>query len=124
MSPRAYWLLLFVGLVLLPGCGKPTVASVKGKVTCNGKPVAQAVVTFAPVPTGEKDVEPGKAGTGFTDAEGNYVLSTYKPLDGARVGQHRVTVTLDDTNPAPCKRSKQLTLEVKPGDNEHNIELN
>jgi hypothetical protein len=32
-------------------------------------------------------------------------------------------VTLDDTNPARCKRSKALTLEVKPGPNEFTIEM-
>ena len=29
---------------------------------------------------------------------------------------------LDDTNPARCKRYKELTFEVKPGANEFNIE--
>ena len=34
-------------------------------------------------PKSEKDMEPGKPGTGFTDEEGMFVLSTYKELDGA-----------------------------------------
>lgn len=93
-------------------------ATVKGRVTCYGKPVKEAAITFSPAPRSQDDREPGKPATGFTDAEGNY-----RELDGALVGQHRVLVTLDDTNPARCKRSKQLALEVKPGSNTFDIEL-
>jgi hypothetical protein len=117
-------LVVVVGLLLLPGCGGPSMAPVRGQVTCNGKPVKDAAITFSPVPKSEEDKEPGKPATGFTDGEGNYVLSTYKPLDGALVGQHRVTVSLDDANPARCKRSTQILLEVMPGTNELKIELN
>jgi len=112
-----------VGLVFLSGCKGAVIAPVKGKVTCNGKPVKAASLTFSPVPSSELDREPGKPGTGFSDGDGNYVLSTYKPLDGALVGQHEVTISLDDTNPARCKRRTVVTREVKAGSNEVNIEL-
>jgi hypothetical protein len=117
---------LLFGLLVLTGCGDSTMAPVKGRVTCNGKAVAQASIVFAPVPRFEGDKEPGRSATGFTEPDGTYVLSTHKPLDGALVGKHLVTVSLDDANPAGriCKRSKQYTLEVKPGDNELNLELN
>jgi hypothetical protein len=98
-------------------------APVKGRVTCDGKPVKQASLIFSPVPKNEGDKEAGKPATGFTDAEGNFVLSTYKPLDGAQVGKHDVTITLDDTNPARCKRLTKTTREVAPGENEIVIEL-
>jgi hypothetical protein len=112
------------GVVLLPGCGPSSIAAVRGRVTCNGKPVGQARLIFNPAPRWDGDREPGKPATGVTDADGSYVLSTYKAWDGALVGKHQVTVKLDDTNPARCKRSKQVSLEVKPGGNELNIELN
>ena len=71
-------------------------APVRGRVVCDGKPVNQASLIFSPVPRNEDATEAGKPATGFTDAEGKYVLSTHRALDGALVGQHRVTVTLDD----------------------------
>ena len=111
-------------LVFLAGCGGPVMAPVKGRVTCNGKPVAEAAVTFNPAARSEEDKEPGKPATGFTDADGNYVLSTFKNYDGALVGKHRVTVMLDDTNPAKCKREKQFVREVRAGSNELAFELN
>jgi hypothetical protein len=108
----------------LSGCGGgPAMAPVKGRVMFNGKPVRQASVIFAPIASGEKDLQAGKPATGLTDDDGNYTLSTYKLNDGARVGRHQVKIDLDDTNPARCKRQKLLDFEVKPGDNELNIEM-
>jgi hypothetical protein len=122
MRASACLVVALVGLIFVSGCG-PEMAPVKGRITCAGKPVANAAVTFSPVPASETDKEPGKPATGFTDEDGRYELSTYKARDGALVGEHRVLVMIDDTNPARCKRTKQLTLPVKPGTNEHNIEL-
>jgi uncharacterized GH25 family protein len=112
-----------VAALLLPACGGPNMAKVTGKVTCNGKPVKEAAVTFSPLGASEDDKEPGKPATGFTDNDGNYELSTYKPLDGAQVGKHTVLIMIDDTNPAKCKREKRTTAEVKKGTNEVNFEL-
>ncbi len=122
---RSGSLLTFVlGLVLLPGCGGANIASVRGVVTCKGSPVKEAHLTFAPIARSEDDKEPGKPATGFTNAEGVYVLSTYQELDGALIGNHRVTVTLDDTNPAArWARTRKFVLEVKPGDNQLDIKL-
>jgi hypothetical protein len=120
---RMHALVGLVGVLTLCGCGSSSIAPVTGRVTCKGKPVAEASLTFSPAPKTKGDQEPGKPATGFTDAEGIYVLSTYRNLDGALLGNHNVTVVLDDTNPARCPRQKQLTLEVKPGANEFNIEL-
>src|SRR5262245_43673197 len=97
-------------------------ASVKGKVMFNGKPVKEAQVTFSPTGA-EGQKETGKPATGFTDENGNFELSTFKNYDGAIVGSHSVHVVLDDTNPAKCKRIKDQTLEVKPGSNEFTIEM-
>jgi hypothetical protein len=114
---------LAAGLALLvAGCGGPQMAPVKGKVMFNGKPVKDAAVTFAPAGAADQK-ETGKPGTGFTDENGDFELSTFKNYDGAIVGSHNVRVTLDDTNPAKCKRIKSLTLEVKPGANEFTIEM-
>jgi hypothetical protein len=116
--------LLVLGLALLPGCGGgPALAPVKGRVTCKGQPVKEAAITFSPLGQSKDDREPGKPATGFTNSEGNFVLSTFRERDGALIMKHRVTVVLDDTNPARCSRTKELTWEVTPGANEVNIEL-
>src|SRR4051812_6690607 len=104
MRSRVVLLAVATGLLFLPGCGQVSMAPVKGKVTCNGKPVANAAIVFSPVPKNDADRESGKPATGYTDAEGNYRLSTFKNFDGALVGKHRVTVSLEDTNPAPTQR--------------------
>jgi len=123
MRWRVFLPAAFVGLALLPGCGGPSMAPVRGRVTWDGKPVKEAAIVFSPTPRSDKDREPGKPATGFSDENGVYVLSTFTPLDGALVGSHNVTISLDATNPAKCNRSTKITLEVKPGDNELNIVL-
>jgi hypothetical protein len=110
-------------LFAVSGCGGPSMGAVRGKVTCKGKAVAQAHLIFSPVPRSKEDIKPGKPATGFTDDDGNYTLSTFRAYDGALVGPHEVTISLDDTNPARCARMKKVNFEVKPGDNEINIEL-
>lgn len=108
---------------LLCGCGGPKMASVKGRVLFEDRPVADAAVTFNPAPQTEKDHHPGKPATGFTDKDGYYQLSTYAAHDGALVGKHRVTVTLDETNPVRCKRHQEFVLEVAAGSNTLDIPL-
>jgi hypothetical protein len=98
-------------------------APVKGRITCNGKPVHDAAVIFSPLPRAEGDRESGKAAQAGTDADGRYVLSTFKPGDGALVGSHKVSVVVDNATPIPCK-IKVVTRDVVAGDNEVNIELN
>jgi hypothetical protein len=107
-----------IGLVLVTGCGAPTMAPVQGRVTFKGRPVADANVTFSPVARFDGDREPGKSATGFTTADGRFVLSTYKPNDGALIGKHRVVVFLDDTNPTRCKRNKRFEIDVRAGAND------
>src|SRR5207237_9238261 len=106
------------GVVLAAGCGSSTMAPVKGRVTFKGKPVAEAYVSFSPAPRFDGDKEPGKPATGQSTTDGQFVLSTYKPYDGALIGKHRVVVFLDDTNPTKCKRNKRFEVEVKPGSND------
>jgi len=112
-----------VVLVCLAGCGGPTMAPVKGRVVCHGKPVTAAAVVFSPVPKAETDLESGKPGTGYSEADGTFVLSTFKVRDGALIGPHRVTISLEETNPAKCKRVTKLVKDVKAGDNDIELDL-
>ena len=76
----------FVCLVVI-GCGPggPELGTVTGKVTLDGKPVTNGLVTFAPVAK-------GGASIGKTDANGQYEL-LFVDRKGALLGQHKVTVT-------------------------------
>ena len=86
---------------ILTGCshGGPEIAEVTGKVTLDGKPLANANVLFQPVgESGKKEVGIGSFGT--TDASGNFSLKrsdTMKP--GAVVAIHTVTI-VEKTDPA------------------------
>ncbi|QDV17310.1 hypothetical protein Pan153_19450 [Gimesia panareensis] len=88
-------LLIMVLAVTLPGCGGsikeyPT-ANVTGKVTCNGEPVANVRVYFAPIAK-SGGVNAGKSGSGSTKEDGTFTISTYGTEDGAVVGSHNVMV--------------------------------
>jgi hypothetical protein len=81
------------GLVLA-GCGnagvgpKPKpVFKISGKITLNGAPVANAMVSFSP------KAENQPAATGRTGTDGKYTLTTYDPGDGAAAGDYVVLVT-------------------------------
>ena len=113
-----------LALALVSGCGQSaSVAPVHGRLTCNGKPVKEAVVLFSPLGGSENARETGKAASGSTDGDGHFTLTTFKPGDGALVGRHRASVILDNTVRLPCGNSKVVMLEVKPGDNELNIDM-
>lgn len=92
--------LLLVAVSVI-GCGdgvkRPPTFPVTGTVLYNGSPVEDATVSFM----GEGA---SRAGTGVTDAEGNFSLSTYGANDGAVPGAHKITVTKADPN-APAAAS-------------------
>ena len=71
-------------VLMLAGCGQPTMAKVSGTVTWQGKPVPDAMVQFI-----HKN-RPGA--TGRTDSEGRFSLTTLKPGDGAFFGPVSVIV--------------------------------
>jgi hypothetical protein len=81
------------GFLLPCGCGGPgyKLAPVSGRVTLNGKPLADVQVSFQPSQKGKAEPGPGSFGT--TDADGRYSLRTVTepPADGAVAGMHVVT---------------------------------
>jgi hypothetical protein len=113
------------------GCGSSedfSVAPVKGKVICSGKPVAEGIVQFAPVsaeaPSGNKAARPGKSGAGQINPDGTFEISTYELGDGAVVGKCRVFAgPSDPTRPWACKMPGPIDFEVKPGVNSIVIQL-
>jgi len=87
------WIRGAVPLVLLGvvGCGDADSAvalvPVKGTVTLNGKPMANALVSFVPEP-GNKN---GTAGGDTTGPEGNY-MARYRGRSGLAPGKYKVTI--------------------------------
>jgi hypothetical protein len=80
-------------LVGLAGCGGDpdaavTLVSVKGVITLNGKPMANAVVQFVPDP-GNKT---GTAGGDTTGPEGNY-MARYRGRSGLAPGKYKVSIS-------------------------------
>jgi len=65
---------------------RPPVYNATGKVMYQGKPLEKALVLYHPS-TGEH------APFGETDADGNFVLTTFDPSDGGPAGNYKVVVT-------------------------------
>lgn len=89
VSRRSRWTrLAFLSLIVAHcGCGRSDgrIAPVSGTVTYRGSPVANAAVVFAPL-SGDRGSE------GLTNADGVYLLSTFKTGDGTWIGEHRVAI--------------------------------
>jgi hypothetical protein len=116
----------------MTGCGRsdlPELGSVTGTVTLQGKPLADAIVTFSP--------ENGRPSKGTTDDSGRYELIYTQDAKGAMIGTHRVQITMIQTPeeddlpegaPAPNAlppeaTDNSITKEVASGANEIAIEL-
>lgn len=88
------------------GCGqsadpdRPETFPITGTVMYNGAPIEGASVSF--VPMGEGTGGEGKGAAGFTNASGQYTLTTFKAGDGAVPGQYRVKITKLTQPPAPA----------------------
>jgi hypothetical protein len=80
-------------LALVAGCGSEKFAPVSGRVTLNGKPLANATVSFQPIAAqGSRNAAPGS--TGKTNDQGQYTLVGPQGEPGAWVGKHRIMITL------------------------------
>ncbi len=121
--------LVLCGAVSLLGCGgggdKPQLATVSGQVTLDGNPLANVSVVF--------ESENGQVSYGGTDSTGKYELSFRDGAKGAEVGKNtvRISTVLDhpeppgykDPIPAKYNADSTLSVEVQPGPNTHNFEL-
>ena len=80
-----------VVVLFLTGCGDG-LSAISGKVTMDGKPLPNAIVTFVPA-------EGGSSATGQTDDAGAYKLISVLG-DGLPPGKYKVTVTTAQTTTA------------------------
>lgn len=126
-------------LLFLSGCGGSgglPCGPVSGKITYNGQPVKKVGVYFKPV--SNKPEEAGKMGSGATDEQGNYQISTYTVggNDGAVIGKNKVFFSAGTADwsgktaakpPVPVKYlapdTSGLEFEVKRGKNTIDIDL-
>ncbi|HEV3203175.1 MAG TPA: hypothetical protein VGY77_02275 [Gemmataceae bacterium] len=84
---------VFIAGLLTIGCSGGKTAPVSGKVTLDGKPLADATVVFQPIGS-EKSVSPGPGSQGKTDENGHYSLQVVgEGTHGAYVGKHRVEIS-------------------------------
>jgi hypothetical protein len=122
MRCRTVWTIL---LLALCGCGTsgPEVAPVHGLVTLDGRPLENADVVFQPE-------EANRPSSGRTDASGRYDLMYARGIEGARVGEHKVLITVSKEivrNPPPIppryNTQSELGAKVTSGDNEFNFDL-
>ena len=114
-------LVLSHAMLILLGCSSLEqfpLAETSGTVTCEGKPVAKAIVYFEPLPNGGSAVV-GKQGYALTDENGKFVVSTYGENDGAVTGKHKIRVGSSESTPkCNCALLPDVPLmevEVKPG---------
>jgi hypothetical protein len=129
---------LLTGICLaVAGCGGGSnfkTAPVSGTVRCNGTLITAGLVVFTPIPKpGTKTQETGRSATGIIQADGTFILSTYKDGDGAIIGRHRIQVMapppedddspLTDENRFACG-NETIEEEVEEGGNVLELELN
>lgn len=132
-------------LVTMFGCSGndgPAINEVTGKVTLDGKPLADALIEVAPVnPKISADGTGGSGAAGETDANGVFILKYAGGRTGAESGKYKVKITKEDvtetkrddgeteetrTQIIPAKYNTETTLEmdVKEGEkNEFNFDL-
>ncbi len=73
-------------LIVLAGCNSgPETGSVSGTVLFDGEPLRFGSVMF-------QNVAGGQPAVGEIRPDGTFVLSTFRPEDGAIIGKHRVRV--------------------------------
>lgn len=75
-------------LISAPGCDngqQASVTPVSGRVLLDGEPLKFGTVTFQPTR--------GQPARGEIGPEGEFILATYRPADGAAVGRHKVKIT-------------------------------
>jgi hypothetical protein len=114
MHRNYFYVGFWIASLLLTGCssgpteGRKPVYKVTGKVTMAGGPVANATVTFSP-----KQKQP--VAIGRTDANGEFILTTYDARDGAAEGEFVVLVSKSSerTGAAPTAHDPSKLYDSK-----------
>jgi hypothetical protein len=103
--------LLGVAVVLALGCGgSKKFAPVSGTVTLGGKPLSGATVTFIPI-ANPGSIEAGDSSVGKTNEKGGYTLTSSTGKNGAQVGKHKVSISIQETR---GEGDRSITIEKLP----------
>jgi hypothetical protein len=106
-------IIVAIAFVAVVGCGRPQMGTVAGRITKDGKPVANAALTF---------VTPGHpTSVGTTDASGRFTLSTRRLNDGAYAGQHAVVIRRDPPTGDPYEDPLKTPLRADVIAGRHNV---
>jgi hypothetical protein len=139
-------LVVSVSMLFQPGCGgssdQPELGQVTGIITLDDKPLSGVAVVFQP--------DNGRPARGMTDAEGKYELTYIRQTKGTKVGPNRVEIAPSEDGeaeeesensgeesqpaakqpksgkpkiPARYNVKSELNVDVKPGKNTFNFEL-
>lgn len=119
LSLRLAGLGMFLGLVLIAGCGKEVapVSSVAGKVTVDGKPLTAGMVSLIP----DVGIDPPKvkskavragSSSGQIDSDGTYKIYTGGKA-GAPLGKYKVTVSPSMVPPPDAKTAPPASFNSK-----------
>ena len=83
---------LVILCLLMAGCnrekGLQGLVPVKGKITLDGEPIADASITLSPNSTGDEARSCGAT----SDKDGNFTLQTLRANDGAFPGEYTISV--------------------------------
>jgi hypothetical protein len=127
------WRRMILLLLVCAACSsesKVRLEPVRGQVLYKDKPLHKAVVAFHPL--GDYPVHLPKP-IAYTDAEGRFTMTTFKPGDGVPAGEYAITVEyrersqsgiekIGGKNLLPARYSKPetsgLRCKVEEGDNE------
>jgi hypothetical protein len=93
-------------MLAVAGCGRNAyeLASVSGRVTLGGKPLANINVTLQPLARSGNRGEAGPGSYGVSNADGRFQLKTFDGKSGAVVGTHVVLLAVHDTRPSKSDR--------------------
>lgn len=110
-SPLKLRLALSCGVLICVGCSDDPfpLAPVSGKVSLNGKPLADARICFSPT-SKQEDGSAGQASQGITDSQGHFELVAVDGCKGAVVGSHRIIISTFKTE----RSGKILRHETLP----------
>ncbi len=121
---RVVFALWCCGFMCMFGCADPyapATAPVDGRVLLDGKPLADALVSFTP--------RTGSASEARTDAEGRFTLAMKDGKPGAVVGRHEVRVVAHyqmkegSQGVRDFDSGDQLVRDVQPGSNDFTFVL-
>jgi hypothetical protein len=106
---KLYSLVCLVSLLsfgAINGCGSNNdLASVTGKITLDGQPLADAAVVFSPTSAGTTSY-------GRTDSSGNYVMMFSDSEKGAWIGENLVRISTGDVGVGGDQGKKETVPSV------------